>query len=47
MAGFVECLDNEEAEEGMENEEGNLDNVFNLLLLSSQNSVLKSSLLFF
>lgn len=22
MAGFVECLDNEEAEEGMENEEG-------------------------
>lgn len=26
MAGFVECLDNEEAEEGMENEEGENDN---------------------
>lgn len=27
MAGFVECLDSEEAEEGMETEEGNMENV--------------------
>lgn len=26
MAGFVECMDNEESEEGMENEEGNMEN---------------------
>lgn len=27
MAGFVECLDNEEAEEGMDKEEGKSENL--------------------
>lgn len=35
MAGFVECLDNEEAEEGAEGEEGEADVFWSFFLFSS------------